>query len=173
MLEDRTRIIARTAILLALTAAIQITGRYFTTFLGPVNMFVVGTLVNACLLISVEYAGIKGASVVAFIAPFTAVLTGAPVPIPFLPFIGVANFILVLVFHLLRRTIAGIAVGAILKFSFLFASIAVFLKMTSLPAKLVGALYFSFSWPQIVTALLGGMVYLAMSGILTIEKVNV
>ncbi|MBN1572813.1 MAG: ECF transporter S component [Deltaproteobacteria bacterium] len=172
MLEKGTKVIARTAILLALTAAIQIAGRYFTSFLGPMNMFIVGTLVNACLLISVEYAGIKGASVIAFVTPFTAVLTGAPVPIPFLPFIGIGNFILVLVFYLLKRRIYGIGVGAILKFSFLFASVAIFLKMTSLPAKLVGALYFAFSWPQIVTALLGGVVYLAVTRVLKVKSID-
>ena len=166
MPKEGTKEIARTAILLALTAAIQITGRYFTTFLGPMNMFIVGTLVNACLLISVDYAGIRGASVIAFISPFTAVLTGAPVPIPFIPFIGIGNFLLVLTFYLLRRTILGIVIGAIVKFFFLFASVTFFLKLTDLPSKLVGVLYFSFSWPQIVTALLGGIVYVTAKRIL-------
>lgn len=166
MLEDRSKEIARTAILLALTAAIQITGKCFTPFLGPMNIFIVGTLVNACLLISVEYAGIKGASMIAFAAPFTAVLTGTPVPIPFIPFIGVGNFLLILIFYLLKRTILGIVIGAIIKFSFLFASVTLFLKITDLPAILVGVLYFSFSWPQIVTALMGGIVYLTAKRVL-------
>lgn len=172
MLDDRINEIARTAILLALTVAIQITGRYFTSFLGPMNIFIIGTLVNACLLISVEYAGIKGASVIAFATPFTAILTGAPIPLPFIPFIGVGNLLLILIFYLLKRTILGIVIGAIIKFSFLFAAVTVLLKVTSLPTKLVGVLYFSFSWPQIVTALMGGVVYLNTKRVLKVKTIN-
>ena len=56
--------------------------------------------------------------------------------------------------------------GAIVKFSFLFASVTFSLKLNDLPSKLVGVLYLSFSWPQIVTALLGGILYLTAKKIL-------
>ena len=166
---DVNKKIARTAILLALTAAIQAAGRYLTPFMGPANMFIVGTLVNACLLIAVYYAGIWGATVISFAVPFTALLTGAPIPLPFVPFIGVGNFLLVLFFYLLKEKIPGIIVGAILKASFLFASVLLFIKIGGVPAKLAGVLYFLFSWPQVVTALLGGGVYLAARRVLKIE----
>jgi hypothetical protein len=156
-----TRRIAGTALLLALTAALQISGRYLTPFLGPANIFVVGTLVNACLLIAVDYVGIRGAAVVAFAVPFTALLAGAPVPLPFVPFIGAGNFLLVLMSHLFKRKAIGVTVGAVAKFLFLFGAVAAFLRLTRLPAAFAGVLYFSFSWPQLVTALLGGVVYFA------------
>ncbi len=153
------RRIAGTALMLALTAALQMSGRYLTPFLGPANMFVVGTLVNACLLIAVGYAGIRGATVIAFAVPFTALLSGAPIPLPFLPFIGAGNFLLVLMSYLFRNKVVGISAGAVAKFLFLFGAVAVFLRLTELPTALAGVLFFSFSWPQLVTALLGGVIY--------------
>jgi hypothetical protein len=170
---DVNKKIARTAILLALTAAIQVAGRFLTPFMGPANMFVVGTLVNACLLIAVYYAGIWGATVISFAVPFTALLSGAPVPLPFIPFIGAGNFLLVLFFYLLKQNIPGIIVGAILKSAFLFASILIFVKVSGVPAKLAGVLYFLFSWPQVVTALLGGGVFLAAKRVLKIQRAAV
>jgi len=172
MTENRslklTRQIAGTALMLALTAAFQISGRYLTPFLGPVNMFFVGTLVNACLLVAVDYAGIRGASVIAFAVPFTALLSGAPIPLPFVPIIGVGNFLLVLMSYLFGRKVVGITIGAVAKFLFLFGAVAVFLSLTELPTALAGVLYFSFSWPQLVTALLGGAVYFAARRVLKI-----
>ncbi|MBN2224314.1 MAG: ECF transporter S component [Deltaproteobacteria bacterium] len=164
-----TRQIAGTALMLALTAALQISGRYLTPFLGPANIFVVGTLVNACLLIAVDYAGIRGAAVIAFAVPFTALLAGAPIPLPFLPFIGAGNFLLVLMSYLFKRKTIGIFVGAVAKFLFLFGAVAAFLRLTQLPAALSAVLYFSFSWPQLVTALLGGVVYFATRRVLRFE----
>jgi hypothetical protein len=165
MTENKSLTLARqvtgTALLLALTAALQISGRYLTPFLGPANIFVVGTLVNACLLIAVDYTGIRGATAIAFAVPFTALLSGAPVPLPFVPFIGAGNFLLVLMSYLFKRKTIGVPVGAAAKFLFLFGAVVVFLRLTDLPAALAGVLYFSFSWPQLVTALLGGVVYFA------------
>lgn len=170
MIEHKSLTVARqiagTALMLALTAAFQISGRYLTPFLGPANMFFVGTLVNACLLIAVDYAGIRGASIIAFAVPFTGLLSGAPIPLPFVPFIGVGNFLLVLMSYLFSRKVVGITLGAVAKFLFLFGAVAAFLSLTELPTALSGVLYFSFSWPQLVTALLGGVVYSAARRVL-------
>jgi hypothetical protein len=170
MTENRSlspvREITRTALLLALTAALQVSGRYLTPFLGPANIFVVGTFVNACLLIAVDYAGIRGASLIAWAVPFTALLSGAPIPLPFVPFIGAGNFLLVLMSYLFKNKVVGVSIGATAKFLFLFGTVALFLRLTNLPAALAVVLYFTFSWPQLVTALIGGAVYFAARRVL-------
>ena len=159
MISMNTRFITRTAILLALAVVFQIMGRFLLPFMGPNSNFVVGPLVNACLLVSAAAAGIWSGTAVAVISPFTAVLTGAAIPLPFVPFIAIGNFLLVLMFHLLRRNrIAGILTGAVLKFGLLYAVIVVFLGIFQVKPKVAGVLLFSFSWPQLVTALVGGLV---------------
>lgn len=158
-MRKNTKLITRTAILLALTVVFQMLGRYIP--LGPNSNFIVGPLVNACLLISTAASGLWGGAVVAVISPFSALITGGAVPLPFLPFIAIGNFILVLLFYVLRRNmIGGILSGSVLKFGFLYAAITLFLKVYTVPQKVFTVLSFLFSWPQLVTALIGGLIAL-------------
>ena len=153
------KILTRTAIILALTILFQALGRFIP--LGQFNQFIVGPLVNACLLVAASYTGLAGGAVVSVLSPFGAILTGAVIPLPFAPFIAAGNFILVLVFTLLKnKPILGIASGAVLKFGFLLASINLFVWMMSIPAKKAVLMIAAFSWPQLITAIIGGLLAL-------------
>lgn len=166
-----TKMITRTAILLALTILFQTLGRFVP--LGQFNQFIVGPLVNACLLIAAAYTGLGGGAVVSVLSPFGAILTGAAIPLPFAPFIAVGNFILVLMYVLLKKKqLAAIASGAVLKFGFLWGSVLIFTSLMNIPAKKASVMIASFSWPQLVTALIGGAIALAVIKALgkTVEK---
>jgi len=159
MKNTNVRFLTRTGILLALTLLFQFFGRYIP--LGPNSSFIVGPFVNATLIIATTFAGIWSGTAIAILAPFGAVLTGAAVPLPFVPFIATGNFIFVLFYYLLKKNrLLGLATGSLLKFGFLFASIAAFLNLSKVPSKLAAALYFTFSWPQLVTAVLGSILSL-------------
>lgn len=166
-----TKMITRTAILLALTILFQTLGRFIP--LGQFNQFIVGPLVNACLLVAAAYTGLAGGAAVSVLSPFGAILTGAAIPLPFAPFIAVGNFILVLLYVILKKKqLAAVASGAVLKFGFLWASILAFTGFMNIPAKKATLLIASFSWPQLVTALIGGAIALVVIKALgkTIEK---
>ncbi|NLW02053.1 MAG: ECF transporter S component [Clostridiaceae bacterium] len=151
--------ITRTAILLALTIVFQSIGRAIP--LGQFNQFITGSLVNACLVIAAAATGIWGGAAVALLAPFGAILTGAAVPLPFAPVIAIGNFILVLMFVLIKKNhILGIGAGAVLKFGFLFIGVNIFVKLMGIPAQKAAAMIAAFSWPQLVTAAVGGAVAL-------------
>lgn len=158
------KFITRTAILLALTVVFQSMGRFLTPYMGTYNSFIVGPLVNACLLIATAIVGIGSGALIALTAPFGAILTGAAVPLPFAPFIAIGNFLIVLGFYILwkRSQIAGIIVGSLIKFGFLWGAIFFMIPVLTAgkPAKAVAqmttSLMFTFSWPQLVTALIGG-----------------
>jgi len=162
MMENKklsVHFIARTAILLALTIVFQTIGRAIP--LGQFNQFITGSLVNACLLIATATTGIWGGTAVAVLAPFGAILTGASMPLPFAPVVAGGNFILVLMFVLLKKNrILGICAGAVLKFAFLFAGVNIFVSLMGLPAQKAGAMIATFSWPQLVTAAIGGVLAL-------------
>lgn len=161
------RIITRTAILLALTILFQTLGRYIP--LGQFNQFIVGPLVNACLLVAAAYTGLAGGAAVSVLSPFGAILTGATIPLPFAPFIAAGNFILVLAFFLLKKKpLAGIAAGALLKFGFLTAAVNLFVRMMGIPENKAAVLVASFSWPQLITAVVGGV--LAILVLKALEK---
>lgn len=152
------RLITRTAILLALTIVFQTLGRSIP--LGQFNQFITGSLVNACLIVAAATTGLWGGAAVALLAPFGAILTGASIPLPFAPVIAVGNLILVLMFVLIRNNILAIGVGAVLKFAFLFAGVNIFVSLMDMASQKAAAMIATFSWPQLVTAIIGGVLAL-------------
>jgi hypothetical protein len=149
-----TKNLTRTAIILALTILFQSLGRFLP--LGGLSQFVTGSLVNACLLVAAAFTGIWGGAAVALLSPFGAILTGATVPLPFAPFIAVGNFILVLMYIIIRKNkILGMALGAVLKFAFLFGAVTLFVDFMGIPQQKAAAMTTTFSWPQLVTAAIG------------------
>lgn len=168
MTDKKVKFIARTAILLALTIVFQMMGR----FLGQYNNFIVGPLVNAALVVSTATAGIWSGTAISVIAPFVSAFTNksamAPIILSFSPFIAAGNFILVLMYYLLKNKnkIIGIIAGAVLKFGFLYAAISLFVSLLKINPNIAQTLTFLFGWPQLLTALVGGAIALVVIRIL-------
>ncbi|EPR13472.1 ECF transporter S component [Ruminiclostridium papyrosolvens] len=158
MRNDKIGMITRTAVLLAVVIVVQMAGRSL-----PYNNFIVGPLVNMCVLVAAITAGIGGGVAIAVLSPFTSLINNhAPLAAALLlyaPVISVANLILVIVFYLLynKNKYAGVVLGSILKFGFLYGSINLFLNIFQFP-KFAQRLLAMFSWPQLVTALIGGFI---------------
>jgi hypothetical protein len=158
MKNEKLRLITRTAMLLVVVVVVQLAGRSL-----PYNNFIVGPLVNMCLLIAVMTAGVGGGIAIALLSPFTSLINNhAPVAaalLPFAPVVATANLILVLVFYFLynKNKYAGIVLGAVLKFGFLLGAINLFLNIFDFP-KFEQRLIYMFGWPQLVTALIGGFI---------------
>ena len=160
-MKNNTRFLTRTALLLAIAIAFQIFGRFI-----PYNNFIVGPIVNAVLIVATYTAGFWSGTSIAVIAPLVSAFTNkaaiAPLILAFSPFIILGNFIIVLAFHLLRRKnmIAGVAAGAVCKFAFLYASIAIFTSVVKMKPQIAVTLTNLFSWPQLLTAVIGGILAL-------------
>ena len=122
MNNNKIKSITRTAMLLALTIVFQAVGRTFP--LGSNSNFIVGPLVNACLVISVTLVGVFGGAVISVLSPFGAILTGASLPLPLAPFIALGNFVLVLAFYIFRKKKAiAIVLGSVAKFAVIYGSL--------------------------------------------------
>ncbi|HEX2945419.1 MAG TPA: ECF transporter S component [Clostridia bacterium] len=162
-MKNNTRFLTRTALLLAVAIAFQIFGRFI-----PYNNFIVGPIVNAVLIIATYTAGIWSGTAIAVIAPLVSAFTNkaaiAPLIIAFSPFIIVGNFIIVLAFYLLRKKskAAGVAVGAVSKFAFLYAAISIFTYLVKMKPQVAITLTGLFSWPQLLTAVIGGIIALVI-----------
>ncbi|HOM02339.1 MAG TPA: ECF transporter S component [Acetivibrio sp.] len=149
----------RTAMLLALTIVFQSLGRRIP--LGQNSNFIVGPLVNACLIISSALVGLLSGAVISVLAPYGAILTGATMPLPLAPFVALGNFVLVLAFYIFRKKkVIGIILGSIAKFAVIYGSLLYIIPFFKLLPKnkamaLAGA---AFGWPQLVTALIGGII---------------
>lgn len=134
-------------------------------------------LVNAWLLLTVEALGVSQAIVVGMLTPMGAALRGIlPLPlVVMIPFIALGNATLVGVYGTLRRSHRGVVLvcGAVAKFAVLYVSVAL-LRARPLvlagpggiqPVAIPEALWDMMRWPQLATALAGGVLALGVVGL--------
>ncbi len=164
--------------------------------LGDLSILVIGTLVNLVLYVSVKTTGIYGALLISIIAPIVSLFQGH-IPFPqMVVVVALGNSTLVFIYWLITKkegllfNVAGIITASVAKFLLLFASVKFFVipmltnineiqnkaslakKPVTAIAKVIGdGLSINFSWPQIVTALLGGVLLLAIIPALKMAKV--
>jgi len=151
-MNKKTLWITETAVMIALLVALQWATK-------PLGQFVTGSCVNLVLGVSVLVGGLWCGLTVALVSPFFAFLLGiGPAFLPIVPMVAVGNMVLVVILHLLAsrdkiaaRSYLAVAVGAVTKF------LALWLLIVKLAEKQVAAISASFSWPQLVTAAIGGV----------------
>jgi hypothetical protein len=134
---------------------------------------VTGPLVNALLILSVEVAGPATAILVGMVTPLNGLLHGI-LPLPLMvmiPFIALSNALFVGLYGELRRRNywLGVAAGAAAKFALLHA-IVTWLVARPLSVAVAGgpttaafstAMIHMLQWPQLATALAGGVLAFA------------
>lgn len=156
-MNKQTKFITTVALLMALTIVFQLLSKIVP--LGPFSNFITGSLVNMCLIISTAVTGILGASIIGILTPFVALLTGSPVPLLFIPFVSICNFLLILSFSILRtKKIINILVPSFIKTLFLYLSINFIISLLKLVPKKASVLLYLFGWPQFITALIGSII---------------
>ena len=156
--------ITETAVLLALLVALQAITKGF-------GQFVTGSCVNAILAVAVLFAGLGSGITVALVSPVLAYLLGIAPQVLVVPAIMVGNAVFVLTLHFLvdgRKPMAqvlGWLTASVCKFAILYMIVAKvvcgilasrLLASGALKEPMLKALPATFSWPQLVTALIGG-----------------
>lgn len=159
-MKKKTLYIVRTAAMLALLLMLQ-----FVT--KPLGQLVTGSCVNTVLVLTTLATGLQTGLEVAVLSPFVAfALQIAPMPIVLVPGVTVGNIVMVLGCHYFSKPLHGKALryaAAVLASGLKF--LALWLVMTrlliplaALPAKQAAVLTASFTWPQLITALIGSFV---------------
>ena len=175
-MNKKIRWITETAVMLALLVALQ-------ALTKPFGQLVTGSFVNAVLAVTVLVAGLGSGITVALISPVLAYLLGIAPQILTVPAIMVGNTVYVVLLSLicggkekniLRRVIAWV-VAAVAKFAALYAIVVglicgvlaeSLLAAGTLKEPMLKALPATFSWPQLITALIGGAVALMIVPVL-------
>lgn len=146
--------VTRTAVLLALTLAIQMVG---------MPQYATGPLVNAMLCVAATFVGIWSGVVIGVVTPAIAFWRGIlPAPLgPMIPFIALGNAVLVVVYGLLERrgklaAVAGIVAASVLKFLVLSGAVRFVVEVKPAIAKMMQV-------PQLFTALAGGAIAFIVS----------
>lgn len=175
-MNKKLRWITETAILLALLVTLQVLTK-------PMGQLVTGSCVNGILAITVLLAGLSSGITVALVSPVLAFLLGIAPQILTVPAIMAGNAVYVVVLHFLAgndsrkwlRQILAWIVAAVSKFAVLYAVVVwlicgvfsqALLSAGVLKAPMLTALPATFSWPQLVTALIGGAVALLIAPVL-------
>ena len=165
----RTLQITQGAVLTALLVLLQSVTR-------AGGQLVTGSCVNGVLAIAALFCGPWVGVVVAVLSPFFAFILGiGPQIFPIVPAIAAGNVIYVLILHFLCskkelpiwRQGMHLLCAAICKFLALYLIVAQLLcRVLPLSEKQIATFTAMFSWPQLVTALIGGGVALLIVPVL-------
>ena len=175
-MSKKIRWITETAVMLALLVCLQ-------ALTKPMGQLVTGSCVNAILAVSALVGGLSSGLVVALCSPVLAFLLGIAPQILTVPAIMAGNSVFVILLsvladktgkNMIKQIIAWI-VAAAAKFAALYAIVVLLicgvlsenlLATGVLKAPMLNALPATFSWPQLITALIGGAVALSITPIL-------
>ncbi len=175
-MNKKIRWITETALLLALLVTLQ-------ALTKPMGQLVTGSCVNAILAVAALVGGLASGITVALISPVLAFLLGIAPQILTVPAIMAGNTVYVVLLSLLAdksgknigKQAAAWLVAAVGKFAALYLIVVKLLCGVMAPGLLASgtmkepmlkALPALFSWPQLVTALIGGAVALLMVPVL-------
>lgn len=173
-MQKKTLWITQTAVMLAMLIALQALTKSF-------GQLVTGSCVNAVLASTVLLCGMASGLTVALLSPVFAFLLGIAPNLATVPAIMAGNAVFVLLIHLiygkqLWRCLAAWLAAAVGKFAVLYALVVwivcgaaaeSLLAQGILKAPMLTALPATFSWPQLITALIGGGAAMLIAPVLT------
>lgn len=177
-MNSKAKWITRTAAMLALLIALQ----WITK---PLGQLVTGSCVNAILAITVRSCGMGSGVTVALLSPLFAFGLGIAPNVVAVPVIMMGNTAYVAILRVLSgkgmiRNAGAVVAAALAKFGIMYLLIGqvvcglladALLSSGFLKEPMLRALPATFSWPQLVTALIGGLISLAVIPILA-ERVS-
>jgi len=135
---------------------------------------ITGTLVNATLFVATALLGLQTAILIGIIPSVVSIVTGLlPVAIlPMVPFIVFSNAVLIIIFSMFQKKsfVKGVVIASVLKFAFL-SVVSSFVIHFFVSEKIASKIALMMSWPQLFTALSGGILaYFVLGAIKKIEK---
>lgn len=170
-MNKKTLWITQTAAMLALLIALQWVTAYIPK---PVQQYITGSCVNAVLAVTVLIVGMSSGLTVALLSPIFAYLFGIAPNLVAVPAIMAGNAVFVVLLKLIygkqlwQQILAWLAAAAA-KFGVLYLLVVVvacrllsdkLIASGVMKAPMLKVLPVTFSWPQLVTALVGGAVAL-------------
>lgn len=149
--KEKTLVLAQFGILLGVALVAPLIGQQAIT----------GVIVNATLFISTALLGVEAGILIGLIPSVISLSVGLlPAALaPMVPFIILGNAILAVVFSYFKEKNywLGIFSASLLKFLFLFNASSVVINLL-LKKEVAGQVALMMSWPQIFTALSGGLI---------------
>ena len=147
------RTLARGSVLLTMAIVAQEI-RLFLPLPPLLSIIVIGTMLNAIMVIAVRYASLTSAIIISAILPLFAFMQGHVIIPLMIPVIFLGNFVLVLVCDKFWGK-GIIIIAPVLKTVSLYMLSRALFSMLGLQNKVVDAILIGMGWPQLITAILG------------------
>ena len=162
------RTLARGSVLLTMAIVAQEI-RLFLPLPPLLSIIVIGTMLNAIMIIAVRYANLTAAIIISAVLPLFAFMQGHVIIPLMIPVIFLGNLALVLVCDKFWRK--GVIIFApVLKTITLYVLSRTLLNMLGLQNKVADAILLSMGWPQLITAILGIILAMQLEKRLTSVK---
>lgn len=145
--------LTRAALLVAVALMAQ-SLRFLLPLPGLVSMFIIGTLVNMCLVLLSRLSSLRYAVSGSAILPCVAYLQGQLPLVPMIPVVFLGNLVLILIAHK-EKGVRLLLLGPILKTLALWAGTGLVLSLFQIQGLPAMFLQMMMSWPQLVTAITG------------------
>lgn len=146
-MKGKLNLLTKASVLLAIAIVFQLT---------KMGQYVTGTGINAVLITAVGTCGLPWAAAIGFLTPALAVLLGVqpPATVVLVPFIMASNILYAALFSIVRKKneFFGVLAAAFAKFILLYMAANIIVTKLPAPIKL------AFSFPQLITALAGGII---------------
>ncbi|SFT48991.1 hypothetical protein SAMN02910356_00756 [Selenomonas sp. GACV-9] len=121
---------------------------------GPVNMFLIGSLLNTVMVLSIWYTKNYWAAVIGGLLPLGAFFQGQ-LPIAWMvPVVAWGNMALIVWAGAFRHK-RLLYLGPVVKMVLLYGGTQWVLQMMKIPEPMQVVMLFMMSWPQLVTAMIG------------------
>ena len=143
----------RIALLLAIALLFQSIRLLMPMIPGPVNMFLIGSLLNAVMVLAAWHTGSRWAAVIGLLLPVGAFLQGQLPLVLMLPVVAAGNVIYMLGAHWQHSR--AVYLTPVIKAIVLYAGTVAVIRLVDLPPQVAAVLLFMMSWPQLVTGTLG------------------
>ena len=169
-MENKTylRTLARGSVVLTMAIVAQEI-RLFLPLPPLLSIIVIGTMLNAIMIIAVRYANLTAAIIISAVLPLFAFMQGHVIIPLMIPVIFLGNLALVLVCDKFWRK--GVIIFApVLKTITLYVLSRTLLNMLGLQNKVADAILLSMGWPQLITAILGIILAMQLEKRLTSVK---
>lgn len=121
---------------------------------GPVNMFLIGSLLNTVMVLSIWCTGSPWAAVIGILLPLGAFMQGQLPVVLMIPVVALGNAVYILLAGELKQSKLVYA-SPLVKAVLLYGGTWLVVNTIGLPAPVSSMILFMMSWPQIVTGAIG------------------
>ena len=152
-METKEKMLVRGAMLLAIGLLAQQL-RLILPLPRFVTTLIIGTLVNAALVIAARHAGLFVSTVIAILLPLVAFFQGQLLLAFLIPVVAFGNIVLVVLCNRWWST-PIFAIAPIAKTFTLYALATLVLMTFDFPENIMRGVLVGMGWPQLITAVLG------------------